>query len=51
MPEGIYGIEVKSLEDALRELWEHIKLLTGSLGESAHMGEGRDRMGREYSSM
>lgn len=51
MLEGIYGIELKSLGNALRELQGYMKLLTGSLGEWANMGKGRDRMGQECSSI
>lgn len=51
MLEGTYGIELKLLGDALRELWDYRKLLTGSLGETANMGKGRDRMSQECSSM
>lgn len=42
MLEGIYGIELKSLGDVLRELWYYLKLVTGSLGERENMGKERE---------
>lgn len=45
MLERTYGIDLKSLGDTLREQWEYMKVLTGSLGERANMDKGRDRTG------